>query len=391
MKKTNLKTLTAAAASFAAGMLLCMGLVVWRLGGFSLFPSVLKYAAALRLVQRDYIGEADPVEMTDTALSAAIATLDRWSYYMTAEEYDDYLDYSNNRYQGIGVTVAKDEKSGGFEVLDLTVNGPAALAGVQIGEIITACDGVDVTGGTTAELKAAIQAGFGGEVTLTLLAPDGTERELAVSCETIRTDPVLWERMDDGYGLIRITNFEAGMAESAIAAVDALMEQGVEGIVFDVRSNPGGRVSELCELLDYLLPEGDLFIRADKNGREVVERSDSAYADIPLAVLVNADSYSAAEFFAAALQEYGRAVVAGEATTGKGRSQLTYVLSDGSAVHMSCYVYLTPQRVDLSQTGGITPDVTQELDDGQRTLFAAGELAPADDPQIQAAVAALRS
>ena len=79
MKKTNLKTLTAAAASFAAGMLLCMGLVVWRLGGFSLFPSVLKYAAALRLVQRDYIGEADPVEMTDTALSAAIGTLDRWS------------------------------------------------------------------------------------------------------------------------------------------------------------------------------------------------------------------------------------------------------------------------------------------------------------------------
>ena len=172
LKKTNLKTLTAAAASFAAGMLLCMGLVVWRLGGFSLFPSVLKYAAALRLVQRDYIGEADPVEMTDTALSAAIGTLDRWSYYMTAEEYDDYLDYSNNRYQGIGVTVAKDEKSGGFEVLDLTVNGPAALAGVQIGEIITACDGVDVTGGTTTELKAAIQAGFGGEVTLTLLAPD---------------------------------------------------------------------------------------------------------------------------------------------------------------------------------------------------------------------------
>ncbi len=391
MKKLNLKTLSVVVVSFAAGLLFCMGLLVWSCGGFSALPSVAKYAAALRLVQQRYVGEIEPSEFTDTALAATIGTLDRWSYYMTAEQYEDYLDYSNNRYQGIGVTVVKDAESGGFEVRSLTANGPAALAGVQIGEIITACDGVDVTGGTTEALREAIEAAYGGEVTLTLLSPDGTLRELAVSCETIQTDPVSWEKTEDGYGVIRITNFEAGMADSAIAAVDTLMEQGVAGIVFDVRNDPGGRVTELCSLLDYLLPEGDIFIQTDKSGHESVKRSDSDYVDIPLAVLVNAEAYSAAEFFAAALQEYDRATIVGEATTGKGRSQLTFSLSDGSAIHLSSYVYLTPQRVDLSETGGITPDVTETLDDEQRTLLAAGQLDTADDPQLQAAIAALRT
>lgn len=390
MKKFDFRSLAVPIIAFAAGVLACMALVVGCFGGFSVFPSVAKYAAALRVVDKYYVGEADPEELTDTALAAALDTLDRWSYYMTDEQYDAYQDFSNNRYTGIGVTIRKDEESGGFEILGLTKDGPAALAGVQIGEIITACGGVDVTGGTTDELKELIQATYGGTVTLTLLAPDGSERTLDVPCEKITVNPVSWELMDDNIGYIRLENFELGMADSAIAAVDALVEQGAEGIVFDVRTNPGGRVSELCELLDYLLPEGDLFIRADKRGREAVETSDSEWVDVPLAVVVNAESYSAAEFFAAALREYDRALVAGEATTGKGRSQVTFVLSDGSAVHLSRYKYLTPNRVDLSEVGGIVCDAPEELDDEQKTLFAAGTLEPADDPQIQAAVDTLR-
>lgn len=390
MKKFDFPSLAVPIIAFAAGALACMALVIGCLGGFSVFPSVVKYAAALRVVDKYYVGEADPAELTDTALAAALDTLDRWSYYMTEEEYDSYQDFSNNRYTGIGVTIRKDEESGGFEIVGLTKDGPAALAGVRIGEIITACGGEDVTKATTSELKALIQATYGGTVTLTLLAPDGSVRTLDVSCEKITVDPVSYERMDDNIGYIRLENFEAGMAASAIAAVDALVKQGVDGIVFDVRTNPGGRVSELCELLDYLLPEGDLFIRADKRGREAVETSDGEWVDIPLAVVVNAESYSAAEFFAAALREYDRALVAGEATTGKGRSQVTFVLSDGSAVHLSRYKYLTPNRVDLSEVGGIIPDAAAELDDEQKTLFAAGTLALADDPQIQAAAATLR-
>lgn len=374
------------ALPFGLGMLVCLLALVWRLGGFSILSSTMKYAAVLRIVQTQYIGEADPAELTDAALDAALDTLDRWSYYMTEQEYDDYLNFSNNRYQGIGVTVSKDEETGGFRIQSLTADGPAALAGVQIGEIILACDGTDVTGGTSDELKALIQAAYGESITLTLQTTDGGQRSVSVSCENIAVDPVSWQLMDDGYGYIRLKNFEAGMADSAIAAVDELVALGAKGIVFDVRSNPGGRVTELCELLDYLLPEGDLFIRVDNDGNEKIERSDSEWVDIPLAVIVNASSYSAAEFFAAALQEYDRAAVTGEATTGKGRSQLTYALSDGSAVHLSCYKYLTPNRVDLSETGGIVPDEEITLSDDEQSLFSAGALDPEEDPQVRAAV-----
>lgn len=377
-------------AFFLGGLLSCLLLLLAFFGGTELFFKTVKFGSILRLVDKNYIGEFDAGEFTDTALSAGMDTLDRWSYYMTAEEYDDYSDFANNRYAGIGVTIRADEASGGFEIVALTKDGPAARVGVEIGEIIVACGGVDVTGMTTEELKYIIQSANGLQLELILLAPDKTQRAVVVSCEYISVDPVSYSLMENGVGYIRLENFEAGMARSAIAAVDALMQQGAEGIVFDVRSNPGGRVTELCQLLDYLLPEGDIFVHADEEGHERVERSDDAWVDIPLAVVVDSSSYSAAEFFAAALQEADRAAVAGTATTGKGRSQVTYILPDGSAVHLSTQRYLTPGRVDLSEAGGLVPDAPAALNDEQQSLFAAGQLAPEDDPQVQAAVSALR-
>lgn len=123
-----------------------------------------------------------------------------------------------------------------------------------------------------------------------------------------------------------------------------------------MRSNPGGLVSELTALLDYLLPSGTIFISVDKDGNETATESDSVCLDMPMAVLVNEYSYSAAEFFAAALQEYNWADIIGAQTTGKSRSQQTIELSDGSAIHVSTARYLTPMRVDLAEQGGIVPD-----------------------------------
>ena len=142
----------------------------------------------------------------------------------------------------------------------------------------------------------------------------------------------------------------------------------------------------MVTILDRLLPEGDLFIRADKHGREVVERSDETCVELPMAVVVNADSYSAAEFFAAALRDYDWAKIAGQPTTGKARSQVTYSLWDGSAVHISKYSYLTPDRIDLYDEGGLEPDSTAELSEEETVRYQTGWLAPEDDPQVQAAI-----
>ena len=113
----------------------------------------------------------------------------------------------------------------------------------------------------------------------------------------------------------------------------------------------------MVKVLDYLLPDGDLFVSVDKKGEETVMKSDKFCLKYDMVVLVNGNSYSAAEFFAAALQEYNWATVMGEQTTGKSRSQITIELSDGGAVHISTKEYLTPKRVDLAEAGGITPDI----------------------------------
>ena len=132
-----------------------------------------------------------------------------------------------------------------------------------------------------------------------------------------------------------------------------------------------------------------MFIQSDKKGHEKIERSDASCVQLPMAVIVNEESYSAAEFFAAALHDYDWAVTVGQPTTGKARSQVTYALMDGSAVHISKYSYLTPSRTDLYLAGGIVPDVSAELSEEEALLYVTGWLAPEDDPQVMAAVDAL--
>lgn len=372
------------------GFVLALAIVLAAAGGFDGARALAKYAAVLRVIDRDYVTECDTEELNDSALAGAVASLDQWSYYMDAETYASYRDYAANVYQGIGVTVTKDEETGGFTIIALNRDGPADKAGLVRGDIILAVDGHDATGGDTEDLRELIRADFGGEAMVTVRHEDGTEETFAVSCEEIFSNPVESRMLDGGTGYIIIDNFRQGAGSEAIAAVEALIEDGAERLVFDVRSNPGGQVSELTELLDYLLPEGEIFIKTDRAGNEEVDVSDAACVDLPMAVIMNGDSYSAAEYFAAALREYGAAKLVGEATTGKARSQITVPLTDGSAVHLSKYAYLTPHRVDLYEAGGLVPDVPAELSEEQRLDLDTGWLEPEDDPQVQAAVEAIR-
>ena len=375
-----------------AGIITAFVLLAVLAGGFGGAVSAVKYAVGLGVIQRYYVGDYDLAEVTDSALDGAVMSLgDRWSYYMDRDSYEAYKDTSANRYQGIGVTIVQDEETGGFAIVALTKEGPAQKAGLEVGDIILAVDGTDITGGTTADLKALIQADFGKDALVTVLRADGTREDVAVSCEEVFANPVSFEMLEGNVGYIRLTNFRSHAGEEAIAAAEELMEQGAEHLVFDVRSNPGGQVSEMVELLDYLLPEGDLFVRADKRGHEVVETSDADCVERPMAVVMNAQSYSAAEFFAAALKEYDRAILVGEATTGKARSQVTVSLWDGSAIHLSRYTYLTPERMDLYEAGGILPDVEATLTEEQQLDFDTGWLEPGEDPQILAAIAAMES
>ena len=192
----------------------------------------------------------------------------------------------------------------------------------------------------------------------------------------------------DQVGLVSIQNFYSGTADLVRQGVEELQAQGARALVFDLRNNPGGYVTELTEILDFLLPEGTIFISRTNDGEETVYTSDAACVDLPMAVLVNAESYSAAEFFAAELREAAGAVVAGEQTSGKGYSQMLFTLADGSAISLSTARYYTGNGISLIGTG-VTPEPLVELSQEEAQRLLAGTLSPEEDPQLQSALETL--
>ena len=342
-----------------------------------------------QLITQCFIGEADTKVMEDYAASAMVSSLgDRWSYYVTAEDYDTLLEQQENAYVGIGITIIADEEEVGFRIMAVQENGTAREAGLQVDDRIISADGQSMEGLTVEELRNIVRGKEGTTVHLVVVR-DGQELEFDVKRAKILTDVVTCQLLDDGIGLITIANFDSRCANESIAAIESLRVQGATSLIFDVRNNPGGYAHEMVELLDYLLPEGDLFRTVDYKGNESVDRSDASFLDMPMVVLCNEDSYSAAEFFAAAIQEYEAGTVIGMPTCGKGYFQYTYRLSDGSAVGLSVGKYFTPSGKSLAEVG-IQPDITVEVDDDTYAKIYYGQLEPMEDPQILAAIDVLK-
>lgn len=339
------------------------------------------------VIESRFVGDIDKKKAEDAAAEALVDALgDRWSYYMTAEEYLTQQENSNNAYVGIGITISTTGDGRGYEILATTEGGGGAQAGLLAGDIVTAVDGQEVGAMDTNQIRSLVRGEEGSFVEVTVLRGEETlsfrvERrkyEITVASGKMVTETV---------GLVTIEDFNTRCAQEAIAAIESLMEQGAEKLVFDVRNNPGGYAHELTALLDYLLPEGEIFHAVYYNGKEDITESDASSLELPMAVLVNGSSYSAAEFFAAALQEYDAATVVGTQTCGKGYFQQTISLSDGSAVGLSVGKYYTPSGRNL-QDIGVTPDIPVELDPEDESALAYDNLEPEQDAQLQAAIAA---
>ena len=339
------------------------------------------------LIGECFIGEVDVSEMEDAAAIAMVECLDRWSYYIPADQYQAYQEQMDNAYVGVGITIQLDEESKGFRIKEDTPNGPAREAGIQVDDILIGAAGQDIRGMDTEGVAGLVKGKENTKVELTVLR-DGEEKRFTVTRKKVAVTVATGTMLDGGIGLVTIENFDARCAEETIAAIDSLVEQGATAIIFDVRNNPGGFAAEMVEILDYLLPKGELFRTVDYRDREDVQMSDAEYLDLPMAVLVNRNSYSAAEFFAAALNDYDAAVIVGEQTSGKGHFQNTFELSDGSAVSLSVGKYFTPGGVSLEGVG-ITPEVPVAVNEETEALIYYNQLPPAEDPQIQAAIAAL--
>lgn len=343
-----------------------------------------------KLLDRYYIGQIDQKAMEDAAAEAMVDALgDRWSHYQSAEEYRIYQDVMSNSYVGVGIAISLREDGKGLDITEVTDDSPAQAAGVQTGDQLIAVDGTDIQGMTTAQVRTLIQREEGETLVLTLIR-QGETMDLTVEIGRIRSVVATGQLLPDGVGLITIANFDDRCAQETVAVIENLRSQGAKALIFDVRNNPGGYKREMVELLDYLLPEGPLFRTVDYRGVEKVDTSDADCLTMPMAVIMNLYSYSASEFFAAALHEYDAAVTVGEKTFGKGYFQNTFDLSDGSAVTLSIGKYYTPNGVSLTDVG-LTPDVEVLLTEEETAKLRSGVLPVEEDPQIQAAIAAVKA
>ena len=333
------------------------------------------------VIDRRFIAEADQTAIQDAAADAMVEALgDRWSCYIPASQQDFYEERRNNSYVGIGVSVMQRADGSGYDVVSVTSGGPAEEAGILAGDILTHADGEPLGQLIVSDVQSRIMGEKNTKVVLTLLR-DGETLEISVTRKTIHTKSAYGQMLDGEIGYVRIENFFDHSADDTIEEVEELTEAGAQKLIFDLRNNPGGYVHELVKILDYLLPEGPIFRSISYSGKETIEKSDADCLELPMAVLFNGNTYSAAEFFGAALSEYNWAVTVGEPTTGKGYYQTSHTFSDGSSVSLSTGQYTTPNGVSLAEVGGLKPDVEVKLTESVATWQ--------EDPQIRAAIAAL--
>ena len=337
------------------------------------------------IVDKYYVGEYDETEALELAAAGYVAGLgDVWSGYYTAEETAAIEESEANQYVGIGVTYSSAGENL-YEILSVTAGGPADKAGMLPGDRLLTADGVDVTTlESPDDLGTVVKGEIGTVVTITVDRA-GEELTFQITRDTIVVYSVTSRMLENNVGYIAVSDFNSNVEKEFRQHMDELLSQGAKGFVFDVRNNPGGYVSVMHDMLDSLLPEGPVITMVDRAGTEMPLTSDANCVEMPMAVITNAYSISAAEFFAAALQEYGVATVVGEKTGGKGYSQQTFMLSDGSSVNLSTTRYYTPKGNSLAETG-VTPDQTVELSLDDLSLLLSSQLEPAEDEQLQAAL-----
>lgn len=367
--------------SFFTAIILSLVLLVVLIG-----EEGMSVVETLTLVRYTFVGDYDYTQVVDETLDTLVDSLgDQWSYYADADTYESIQSSKSNSYVGIGITVSYTETELGLYIQRVTPDGPADLGGLTAGEVITAVDGVSLAGEMLSSGANLIQGVEHTEVTLEILSVDGSQRTVILVRSKIEDSPVSYQLLDSGIGLITINNFNSRCASEAIYAIDSLLIEGATGFIFDVRNNGGGYVDELLSLLDYILPEGAIFNSVNKWGISETVYSDADMVDLPMVVLINDNSYSAAELFAAELSEWDWAEVVGIPSTGKGYSQQLFALSHGGAVNLSTGAYTTGQGTCLAGVG-LTPDHIVTLSEEDSTLLYADVLSPEEDAQIQAAV-----
>ena len=348
-KKTVIACVITGISSALVAAIICVSI-------FMSIPGMANLLLLNRIIKANFVGDYDSDSLADGLLGGFVSGLhDKYSGYLNAEDSKDRSDRLSGAAEGIGITYMKHPDMEAFYVIRVYKDSPAEKAGLLRGDIIVSVDGKDIseTGFDTA--VASIAREIGEELTLEFLRGDEKhEAEMTFSQVTVQT--VFYEKIEH-FGYIEITSFNAETVPQFSAAITDLTEQGIKGLIFDLRGNGGGTVDSVGKILDTLVGEGTVMTVRYKNGKEYqMVVSDEKEIDLPMAVLTDGNTASAAELFTATIRDFEKGVLVGTKTYGKGVMQNTYGLLNGASVVLTVAEFL-PKSMESFNGIGIYPDI----------------------------------
>ena len=381
---------------YAAGVLTGVLVVTLAVGGVK-FVQQRQYNGVLsdsshvqkieyleKMIDQEYLGEVDNAEMAEGIYAGLVYGLgDVYSRYYTADEYAQETASTDGAYAGIGVSIQKN-KNGGVQIAECYEGGPGAEAGLQTGDVITAINDTDVTDMELSDVVSLIRENKDKTIVLTVFRENEEKsREISVDVTDVELPSVFGEMLNKKTGYIQITQFTGVTPQQYKDMFAELKDKGMERLVIDLRDNPGGLLTSVCDILREILPEGLIVYTEDKDGNREEETCDGKNKlNMPLAVLVNENSASASEIFAGAVQDHEVGTIVGTTTYGKGVVQELRQLSDGSAVKLTVSNYYTPNGNSINKVG-IKPDVEVKL---ASELLNKDEITHEEDNQLQKAL-----
>lgn len=336
------------------------------------------------LIDKYYLKDVDQSKLQEGIYEGYVNGLaDPYSVYYDKEATQRLSESTQGEYDGIGAVLTQMRDTGIITLTQIYEGSPAEKAGLKAEDILYKVAGEEVTGIDLTEVVTHIKGEKGTEVELTVIRGEKQEEITVVAVrDRIEYPTVVSKMLEEGIGYLRITEFDSVTYDQYMEAYQELKDQGMKGMVVDLRSNPGGNLGTVCEILDEILPEGRIVYTEDKEGNQQELNSDEAHKiDIPMTVLVNQYSASASEIFAGAIQDYKLGEIIGTQTYGKGVVQQIFDLKDGTCVKLTIAKYFTAKGQDIDGKG-ITPDV--------EIKFEADENNPEADNQLEKAVEVLK-
>ena len=340
-----------------------------------------------KIIRKNYNGEIDETVLLDCISEGfAIGIGDAYAEYYTAAEYSELKDDLNGKVVGIGVTSTRDTE-GYARITSVFADSPAEVSGLQKGDQIVKIGEIDVL--TNYSQAMAALKGDAGQSVMVTYRRAGEDVTVEVTRRKITVPTVESEMLDGDIAYIKITEFTSATVNQFESAVGAALDKKAKGIIFDIRNNGGGTLKVAAQMIDIVVPEGPVVSSVDKNGKtKVMYTSDSAELNVPIVILTNKGTASAAELFAAAIRDYGKAKIVGSNTYGKGVLQDIYSLDDGSAIKITTAQFNPPKSENFDGVG-IKPDFVVDLTAEQEKTWY--ELDYTTDPQLIKALSVVKA